>query len=88
MNIMSIGPTRILIDWGGTLVRDELLFDTIALKSGANNPTYDGPHSWDSIRSIGNQNFFQTLEKSFFKNATFYPNALNANTRQTDNNFN
>jgi hypothetical protein len=62
----------ILIDFGGTIARDNLLFQTIAIKSGNFNPPEFSPDNWDRIETVGSSNYFDISKKSFFEMSKFY----------------
>lgn len=68
-------PKRILFDWGGTIVRDDELFERISKRSGVNNPVFESPESWDHIRA-GTENHFDQIAESFFALAEPYESAF------------
>lgn len=63
---------KILVDWGGTIVRDESLFETIAERSGNTKTKWESPNSWNNIRSIGATNYFDKTRNSFFSMGELY----------------
>jgi hypothetical protein len=69
-------PVNIFIDWGGCIVRDYELFDTIAKRSNNVKSTWQSPESWESIRSVGNDNYFDKIQKSFFKFGNPYEGSI------------
>ena len=69
-------PVRIYVDWGGTIVIDYELYETIARKSHNNNIQWQSPDSWDNVASIGNNNHFQMMENRFFETGNPYSGAI------------
>lgn len=69
-------PVKIMVDWGGCIFRDSDLFSEICKNSGAGEKHFNGPLSWDNIRSIGNENFFDTIQDKFFDISTDYADAI------------
>ena len=69
-------PVRILVDWGGTVIRDEDLFNYIAERSGNKKTKWESPQSWNKIRFIGDENFFDKNEGTFFNTGDEYPDAV------------
>ena len=69
---------KILIDWGGTLVRDAELFEEIARKSGNSKISFDSPDRWDNIKFVGTENYFEKIEHRFFSMGRTYVYAEDA----------
>lgn len=72
-------PFKILVDYGGTIARDQWVFDKIAL--GSMRVDYSpvpfwGIDAWEDVKSLGHINFFSKVEDSFFKLCPYYPEAL------------
>lgn len=70
---------NIVFDWGGTIVKDQEVFAEIANRSGNCSIKYSGPDSWKNIRNLGNSNFLDTTQSSFFRIGIshLYPEAIN-----------
>lgn len=64
---------NILIDWGGTIIRDDYLFKLIAEKSNNNKDFFQSPDSWEKIEYIGNENYFKDIKNKFFNIGECYP---------------
>lgn len=62
----------ILIDFGGTLARDNILYHELALKSGNLNPANFTPSSWDKIETVGSVNYFEASKNKFFEMSKLY----------------
>ena len=60
-------PIRILFDWGSTLIRDEDLFNYIALQSGNKKTKWESPSSWSKVRVLGGENYFNKIVDTFFQ---------------------
>ena len=76
---------KILFDWGGTIIRDDLLFKDIAENSGNENATFDGPDCWDNIRVIGNENYFDNIQDKFLLCGVTYDKAIDVVSKYTSN---
>jgi hypothetical protein len=70
-----IEPINIAADWGGTIFRDERLYNLIAEKSGNFSVNFH-PEDWAGIREIGNENYFDSIKGSFLGMAQPYPSAF------------
>jgi hypothetical protein len=64
---------KMLIDWGGTIIRDEYFFNYISIQSKNLKTKWASPKSWDKIRYIGELNFFDTIKEKFFLIQDEYP---------------
>ena len=71
-------PKKILVDFGGTIIRDDMLFDQITEKSGNMKHKWSSPKSWDKIRHIGDKNFFDKVKDKFFMMGDEYPGVMSA----------
>jgi len=71
-------PVKILVDWGGTIIRDKDLFKNIAEKSGNTKTKWESPNSWNKIRHIGDKNYFEDIKDSFFMMGEEYQDAVNS----------
>lgn len=69
-------PVRICVDWGNTITRDAYLYEKIARGSLNKTSTWNGPESWNNIRSIGTVNKFDKVQPHFFRMADIYPGAI------------
>jgi len=67
---------NIFIDWGGTIARDHVTYEYISSKSGSRAHEWQGPNSWDSIRCVGNENFFEKEQHRFFRLTRYYSNSI------------
>jgi len=74
---------KILIDYGGTISKDQYLFDIIDMKSKGNDSTdndfdsiYIGPDSWDNCRQLGCINYFDEIENSYFSLSKYYNHSI------------
>jgi len=63
---------KILIDFGGTISRDCLLFEHIARKSENGSAVFESPDSWDRIEVIGSINYFESIRYKYFELVDFY----------------
>lgn len=69
---------RVLIDYGGTIANDSLLFDKInAMSLGNPHNNYKGPDSWDDCRQLGSENYFDKIEESYFSISEYYSESIN-----------
>ena len=66
---------KILVDWGGTIIRDDYLFKAIAEKSNNHKDVFISPDSWKKIKYIGNENYFKEIKNKFFNIGECYPNS-------------
>ena len=69
-------PVKILVDWGGTIIRDDKLFEIISENSNNKNVTWHSPECWNDIKSIGNENYFDKIKKSFLKIGDAYSDSI------------
>jgi len=67
---------RVLMDWGGTIIRDHLLFNEIAYMSENQNALWEDPQSWEIIRQIGSKNYFDENINNFFSMGEEYTGAI------------
>jgi hypothetical protein len=67
---------NILVDWGNTIIRDADLFKQIAEKSGNVKTEWENPSSWNRVRSLGDNNHFDSIQDGFFLIGDSYPGAI------------
>jgi hypothetical protein len=67
---------NILVDWGNTIIRDSDLFKQIAEKSGNIKTEWENPGSWNHVRSLGDNNHFDSIQDGFFLIGDSYPGAV------------
>ncbi len=67
---------KILIDWGGTIVRDHVLFNRIAMQSNNYKTKWINPDSWDLVRQLGSENFFEKNTRNFFSMGETYSESI------------
>ena len=73
---------NVVFDWGGTIVKDGDVFADICRSSDNFSSSYNGPDSWDSIRSIGNINYFDSIPNYFYKClGSLYPDSIRVISR-------
>ena len=70
-------PFRILFDLGGVITRDADLFReiSIASKRKPEKSEFRKPEDWLNIRSAGNENYFDTIQRKFFDMCEIYDGA-------------
>jgi hypothetical protein len=79
-------PIKIFIDWGGTLVDDHELFSIISKKSNNEKAIWESPESWDMIRYIGNNNYFDQAQNTFIADCNVKKDAISViNNYRGDN---
>lgn len=79
-------PHRILFDWGGVIAKDAALYQEILIESKRKieKSEFKKPEDWFTIRSAGNENYFDTIEKLFFKRCDIYDSSAEVINRLTD----
>jgi len=65
---------NIIFDWGGSIIRDYALFEYISFKSNNSITKWKSPKSWNSIRSLCNEDCFSKIENNFFE---YYKDSIN-----------
>ncbi len=74
MGLKMLNKTiKVLFDWGGTIRNDSLLLQYFSDNSlNTNEVQFNGPESWDNIRSIGSENFFAKNQEKIFDISEIY----------------
>jgi len=74
---------KVLVDYGGTISRDQYVFDIINQKSKGKDlvdsntdSIYSGPDSWENCRQLGCVNYFDEIEGSYFALSKYYNHSI------------
>lgn len=76
MNTQITIPERIFIMWSGAISKEAKLYKQIATMSGNPNIDFKGPESWESIRTVGNKNYFDDAKSLFFSMSQVYASSI------------